>query len=218
MITTIILVLLGIALVFVVMQMIRASKQKGSTVTPMRPQAASINAGSGPAVDLWNARVGDVVSIHGAAEDFSDLDFNVEQRNTYEAMNRRWIGLSGNFRGRRVSLEVDRARTTEVMGILNERPLTLPDVGLTEDQLADLDSRQDPSAFIQFESKRWHYTSSRELAWSGDEGEPKGLYRWIFTEKDGSRMLCVEKWEGDPFQVQLAQKLNPQDITVYRAA
>jgi hypothetical protein len=30
-------------------------------------------------------------------------------------------------------------------------------------------------------------------------------------------MLCVEKWEGEPFQIQLAQKLNSQDITVYRA-
>jgi len=103
------------------------------------------------------------------------------------------------------------------MGILDQRRLTLPDLGLTEDQLADQDSRQDPSAFIQFEGKRWHYTSSRELSYCENEGETKGLYRWLFTEKDGLRMLCVEKWEGEPFQVQLAQKLNPQDITVYRA-
>jgi hypothetical protein len=31
-------------------------------------------------------------------------------------------------------------------------------------------------------------------------------------------MLRIEKWEGEPFDVRLARKLNPQDITVYRAA
>jgi hypothetical protein len=215
-ITTIILVLLGIALVFVVWQMVRAPKQPRATVTHL-PSAAGIDAGSGPGVDLWNAQPGDVVSIHGAAEDFSDLDFTVGQRSAYEAAGRRWTGLAGDFRGHQILLEVNRAATTEVMGFLDPRRITLPDLGVTEDQLADLDSRQDASAVVEFEGKRWQYNSSRELAYYENEGEARGLYRWLFAEKGGSRMLCVEKWEGEPFQIQLAQKLNSQDITVYRA-
>jgi Domain of unknown function (DUF4178) len=211
-ITTTILVLLGIVLAFVLWQMMRGPKSSGAAVTVL-PSPAT------PVVELWTAKVGDVISIPGAAEDFSDLDFTVDQRNAYEGANRRWIDLGGDFRGRRVYLEVSRASGTEIMGLLDPRRLTLPEVGLTEDQLADLDSRQDPSASIQFEGKTWQYESSRELAHFENEGEqPKGLYRWLFAERGGSRLLCVEKWEGEPFDVRLARKLNAQDITVYRAA
>ncbi|MBI4906689.1 MAG: hypothetical protein HY820_23880 [Acidobacteria bacterium] len=212
MITTTILVVLGIALVFVVWQMMRNPKKPRGEVTPMPPVAAI-----GASVDLWNAQPGDVVSIHGAAEDFSDLDFTVNQRNAYQAAGRRWIGLAGDFRGRPVFLEVNRAATMEVMGILDPTQFTLPDVGLTEERLADFDSRQDSSAFVEFLGKRWQFKSSRELAYFENEGEARGLYRWLFSEKGGARMLCVEKCEGEPFQIQLAQNLNAQDITVYRA-
>jgi hypothetical protein len=116
-------------------------------------------------------------------------------------------------------LEVSRASASDVIGILDARRLTLPDVGVTEDQLADLDSRQDPSASIQFDGKRWQYESSRELAYfENEQGEPRGLYRWLFAEQSGSRVLCIDKWEGEPFEVQLGRKLNAQDITVYRTA
>ena len=212
MITTTILVLLGLVLAFVLWQMMRGPKSSGAKVTALPTPAT-------PAVELWTAKVGDVISITGAAEDFSDLDFTIDQRNAYEGMNRRWIDLGGEFRGRRVYLEVSRASGTQIMGLLDARRLTLPEAGLTEDQLADLDSRQDPSASIQFEGKTWQYESSRELAHFENEGEqPKGVYRWLFAERGGSRLLCVEKWEGEPFDVRLARKLNPHDITVYRAA
>ena len=217
MITNTILVLLGICLAFVLWQMLRRPKSSGAKVTALPSAGTSAVAGSG--AELWNAKVGDVVSIQGAAEDFSDLDFTVGERNAYEGMNRRWIDLGGDFRGRRVHLEISRASGTEIMGLLEPRRLTLPEAGLTEDQLADLDARQDASASIQFEGKPWQYESSHELAYFESEGqEPKGMYRWLFAERGGPRLLCVEKWEGEPFNVRLARKLNPQDITVYRAA
>ena len=214
--TTTILVLLGVALVFVVWQMMRDGKPARKAVTPNPGAAPSL--GSGVGGDLWTATVGDVISIHAAAEDFSDLDFTVDQRNAYEAANRRWIDLGGDFRGRRVYLEVSRAAGLEVMGLLDSRRLSLADIGVSEDQLADLDARQDPTAFIEFEGKRWRYDSSRELAhFEGEGDEPKGLYRWLFAEAGGRRLLCVEKWEGEPFEVRFAQTLNSQDITVFRS-
>ena len=148
---------------------------------------------TGAGADLWTARVGDVVSIHGAAEDFSDLDFTVDQRNAYEGASRRWIDLSGEFRGTRVFLEVSRASGVEVMGLLDRKRFTLADINVSEDQLADLDARQDPKAVIPFEGKPWRYESSRELAYFESEGDqPKGLYRWLFAEAGGPRLLCVE--------------------------
>lgn len=170
-------------------------------------------------MDLWNARPGDVISIRGGAEDYSDLDFTVDRRSAYESSNHRWIDLSGEFRGRRVYLEVHRQSDPEVMGILDDRKLTIADLHLTEDQLADYDERQDPNVTIDFEGKKWQYESSREIGYFENEaGEGEGLYRWIFREQGGGRLLCIEKWEGEPFDVRIARRLNARDITVYRAA
>lgn len=217
MITSAILVLLGIVLAIVLWQMMRPLKPSGAKVTAMPAPPPALHGDSG--IDLWTARVGDVISIHGAAEDFSDIDFTVGQRGAYEGMNRRWVDLGGDFRGRRVYLEVSRISGTEIMGLLDSRRMTLPEIGVTEDQLADLDARQDPSASISFEGKSWRYTSSRELAhYETEGGEPKGLYRWLFAEAGGPRFICMEKWEGEPFDVRLAQKVNPSDVTVYRAS
>ena len=80
-------------------------------------------------------------------------------------------------------------------------------------------NRQDPNAFITYEGKPWRFESSREIAYSENEtGEPEGLYRWLFREQNGDHLLCIEKWEGEPFDVRVARRLNTQDITVYRAA
>jgi len=183
---------------------------------PARPVTAMPAVASGAAGELWTAKIGDVISIHGAAEDFSDLDFTVDQRNAYEGASRRWIDLSGEFRGRRVYVEVSRASGVEIMGLLDSRRLTHADIPISEDQLADLDARQDPSAVIQFEGNPWRYESSSELAYFESEGDqPKGVYRWLFVEPSGPRLLCVEKWVGEPFDVRLARRLNHQDITVY---
>lgn len=219
MITTSILALLGIVLVIVLWQMMRSPKASGSGApSPSTTGAVSVGTSS-PAADLWSAKAGDVVSISGAAADFSDLDFPVDQRSAFEGMNRRWIGLAGDYRGRRVSLEISRAAGTEIIGFLDEQRLTLPDIALTEDGLADMDARQDPSATVQYAGARWQYESSRELSfYENEQGDSRGLYRWRFVEQGGARLIIVDKYEGEPFDVRLARKLRPDDITVYRSA
>jgi hypothetical protein len=215
--TTSILILLGIVLAFVLWQMMRRGDGSRRGEVKGMPSSAPQLPDS-PGADLWTAKVGDVISITGAAEDFSDHDFTVDQRNAYESARRRWIDLAGHFRGRRVYLEVSRAAGVEIMGLLDGRRLTLPEIGVTEDRLADLDARQDPSAAIVFEGKPLRYESSREIThFENEGGEPKGIYRWLFAEVNGPRLLCVEKWEGEPFDVRIAQKLNHQDIAVYRS-
>jgi hypothetical protein len=90
---------------------------------------------------------------------------------------------------------------------------------LTEDRLADFDTRQDPTATILFEGKTWTYESSREiLFFERESGEGEGLYRWMFHESNGDRVLVVEKWAGAPFEMRMARRLKPRDVTVYRAA
>lgn len=214
MITATVLAILGVLLLVVISMMFR-SQSGPAAPAPAKPQ------GPAPVVDVhpWDAHMGDVISIRGAAEDYSDLDFTVDRRSAYQASNHRWIDLSGEFRGHRVYVEVYGRPSTEVMAILDAKKLTLPDVNLTEQQLADLDSRQDPNAVLSYEGKQWRYESSRELGYFENEaGEGEGLYRWLFREPAGDRWLCIEKWEGEPFDVRIARRVNTSDITVYRAA
>jgi hypothetical protein len=217
MITAIVLVILGIALIAVLRAMLRGGRT--STGAPAARPAVPAPQTSGVDVDLWNARPGDVVSIRGGAEDYSDLDFTVDRRSAYESNNHRWVDLSGDFRGRRVYLEVQHKTDPEALGILDGRKLTIADLHLTEQQLTDYDARQDPNATLEFEGKKWQYESSREVGYFENEtGEGEGLYRWLFREQGGPRVLCIEKWEGEPFDVRIARRVSVQEITVYRAA
>jgi hypothetical protein len=217
MITITILVILGFALLAVLWAMVRAPS--GPVAVPAPTGAAPVAASNPVDVDAWDARKGDVISISGAAEDFSDVDFPVDRRSAYQSGNRRWVDLSGEFRGRRVYLEVYRYPQKEYFGIVDATRPTLVDVGLTEDRLADLDNRQDQTAYVEYAGKRWYYDSSREIGYFENEtGEGEGLYRWLFREQDGSRFICIEKWEGEPFDVRIARQFQAQDITVYRAA
>jgi hypothetical protein len=216
MITTILLGFLGLLLAVVLWQMFKGGAGKGQQIPASAPVPI---AGPGTAVDLPNARRADVVSIHGAGADFSDLDFTVDRRSSYQSGPNKWIELSGEYRGNRVYLEVYPGREGEIVGMLDPRKMTIAEVGVTEDQLADLDGRQDPSQFLTFEGKRWHYVNSREIGYFENEvGEGEGMYRWMFRESGGDRLLCIEKWEGDPFDVRFARRINGQDITIYRAA
>lgn len=216
MLTLTVLAILGIALVTVLIAMFRAPGGAGRPVPkPVAPPAAPAPLD----LDPWDARKGDVISISGAAQDYSDLDFPVDRRSAYESNKRRWVDLSGEFRGQRVYLEVYKHPEPDLIGVLDARKLTLTDIGATEQRLTDIDARQDPAAFLEFEGKRWMFESSREIGYFENEtGEGEGLYRWLFREQQGSRLLCIEKWEGEPFDVRIARRLNPRDVTVYRAA
>ena len=217
MITITVLVILGITLFAVVRAIFRAPSAGAAPVRAI--PAAAPSQVSTIDLDVWDARKGDVVSITGAADDFSDIDFPVDRRSAYESIHHRWVDLSGEFRGQRIYLEVYRHPVPDLIGILNGRKLTIAEIGVTEEQLANLDARQDPSASIEFEGRKWHFESSREIGYFENEtGQAEGLYRWLFREQDGARLLCIEKWEGEPFDVRIARRLKPEDITMYRAA
>ena len=62
-----------------------------------------------PVEDLANlkvtdARTGDVLSIAGAGDNMTDLDFTVDRGARIEAGARTWVELSGPYQERRVAL------------------------------------------------------------------------------------------------------------------
>jgi hypothetical protein len=175
-----------------------------------------------PQVDLANlkitdARVGDTLSVLGAAEDFSDVDFTVDRRDLYEAGSRQWTALSGTWRDRRVYLEVHNEETVEVFGNFDGRRIALDELGMSEDDLAEIDQRQNPTDFFDFEGKFWLYRLSREMGvFSEGRDTGRGFYGWQFQEQDGKRNLSVRKFEGEPFTASIWVRIEPADVTVFR--
>ena len=162
--------------------------------------------------------MGDNISITGAGDNFSDLSFTVDHGNQYEAGERKWFDVSGKHGERRVSLEVrDADDELDVRGFLDGKKLSLEDLGLSEDDLAQMDQRQNTADNFEFDGKNWYYRLSKEVgAFHDGQTQGAGFYGWEFREETGNRYMSVRKREGEPFTASVAVKLNPADITVYR--
>lgn len=181
-----------------------------------KPAAPQEDLGS---LKITDARVKDTLSVNGAAEDFSDVDFNVDRCDRYEAGSKRWVELSGMWRDRRVSLEVHSEETVEVLGSFDGRKITLDELGLSEDDMSQLDARQNPADFIDFEGKFWLYRFSREMGvFANGATTGRGFYGWEFHEQGGKRFLSVRKFAGEPFTGSIKVQVEPADITVFRGA
>lgn len=177
---------------------------------------------TGPAPDLANlkptdARTGDVISIAGAGDNMADLDFTVDRTTRIQAGSRSWTELSGSYRERRVALRVAVDEEMEVALHNDPRKLTLEDLGLTEDELAQMDERQNTGDCFDFDNKTWLYRLSREAqSTRDDQRQTAGFYYWEFREQGGQGILAVRKPEGEPFGVTLYTGIVPADVTVYR--
>lgn len=206
MITLTIEACLGLLLVVVLMQIFKKR-------APSSPE---------PVEDLANlkpseARVGDALSVSGAGDEMSDLDFTVERSAWFQSGSKRWLEVSGPYKTRRVALRVDFADDLETSVQNDPRKLTLEDLGLSEDDLAQMDERQNTADSFEFDGKVWLYVLSREAQMTrSDQPQPAGFYYWEFREQDGGGRLAIRKFQGDPFAVTLYAGVPAGDVTVYR--
>ncbi len=208
MITLILEALLGAALVVVLMRLF------GKRSDPPAPAA--------PQQDLANlrptdAKTGDVLSIAGAGDGMSDLDFTTDRNTWYQAGAHAWFELSGMYRDRRVAMRVVNDEEVEVYVNNNARKITLEDLGLSEDDLAQMDERQNTGDSFEFDKKVWLYRMSRGVeAKRDDQPRPSGFYYWEFRQQDGRGLLAIRKPEGEPFLVSLFEGVPTGDVTVFR--
>jgi hypothetical protein len=199
--------ILGALLVVVLMQLFKK--------TPPPPAA--------PVEDLANlkpqdARVGDVISIAGAGDNMTDLDFTSDRCYWFEAGSRRWFDLAGPYRERRVAMRVDLGDEDVTVAVANDpRKLTLEDLGLSEDDLAQMDERQNTADSFEFDNKVWLYRLSREAKVTrSDRAQPIGFYYWEYREQDGNGLLGIRKEQSEPFAVTLYTGIPAGDVTIYR--
>jgi hypothetical protein len=207
--TVILLAVLGTLLGVVLMQLFK--KPNAPPAQPAGPDLANLK--------VTDARSGDVISVSGAGENLTDLDFTADRNTRYDAGAYHWFELSGAYRERRVALRVAGDEEPEVSIHSDPRKLTLADLGLNEEDLAQMDERQNPEDVFDFDGKDWLYRRSREVrAWHDGDPQPAALYYWEFQERDGKGLLTVRKSEGEPFTVALYTEIPAGDVTVYRGA
>jgi hypothetical protein len=209
MITLAIEAVLGVTLALVLMQFFKFHSQP-------KPSA--------PAEDLANlrpqdARVGDAISISGAGDNMEDLDFSADRNLSVEAGSRQWFELSGPYKERRVAMRVGGDEEIEVAVHNDPRKITIEDLGLTEDDFAQMDERQNTADSFDFDGRTWMYVISREAqAQRSDRQRPEGFYYWEFREYSGTGILGVRKAEGEPFTVTLYNTISSGNVTVFRQA
>jgi hypothetical protein len=209
MITFTLIAVLGILLAMVLKQLFRKDQ---APAAPPKPALDLAN------LKITDARVDDLVSATGAGDDFGDLDFKIDRHNQYEAGEKHWVELGGMYRERRVYLEVVDEDELEVSAVLHPNKLTIDELGLSEQDLADMDERQNTGDNFPYDGKNWYYRFSKEITVVRDgQARGTGYYMWEFREEGGKRLITVRKGEGEPFAASLATLVNAGDITVYRS-
>jgi hypothetical protein len=206
MITVTVVAILGVLLLKVLMELFKKPKAPAAPVEDLANLKPS------------DARIGDSISISGVGDDMTDLDFTAESCTWVETGSRRWFELSGPYKTRRVTLRVDASGDDlDVSVHVDPRTITIEDLGLSEDDLAQMDERQNTGDSFGFDNKTWMFRLSREAhATRNNLPQPRGFYYWEFRQDTGGGLLTVRKEQDEPFAVTLYQAIAPGDVTVYR--
>jgi hypothetical protein len=207
MLTITIEVALGVLFALVLMNLFK----RHSTPPPAAPQADLAN------LKPTDARTGDVISISGAGDQMTDLDFTADRTTWFHAGGRNWVELSGAYHERRVALRVVNEDEIELFAQTDPRKLTVAELGVSEDDLAEMDERQNPADSFEFDGAVWLYRQSADAsAKRDDQPQPATFYYWEFREENGPRLIAVRKPQGEPFAVALYSGVPVGDVTVYR--
>lgn len=207
MLTITIEVVLGVLLALVLMNLFK----RKPAPTPAAPQPDLAN------LKPTDARSGDVISISGIGDNMTDLDFTADRTSWYHAGGRNWVEVSGPYHERRVALRVVNEDEIETYVQADARKLTLSELGVSEDDLSEMDERQNPADSFEFDGAVWLYRQSADgSAKRDDQPQPAQFYYWEFREENGGRLLAVRKPQGEPFAVSMYDGVPVGDVTVYR--
>jgi hypothetical protein len=200
-----------VLILLLVVVLVKLVKKKPAPPPPALPQPDLAN------LKPADAKVGDVVSVSGAGDEFSDLDFTIDRATWHQAGSRRWLELSGLYRDRRVFMRVaaDLNSDTQVAINADTKRVMIEDLGVTENDLADMDERQNTGDWFEFEGRTFLYRLSREVQATGPVA-PATFYYWEFQERDGDRLLAIKKAEGEPFAATMYKAVPTGNVTVYR--
>ena len=120
-------------------------------------------------------RRGDAISIDSIESD--GLHFVIDQINRYVSGEQEWFEASGMCDGQRVFVE--HASEQKVCLHLDQAPLSLDEIGLTEDDLIRMDEARSQAESFVFDGTTWYYQESAEIVCFQDCGpQDEGCYNW----------------------------------------
>ena len=172
---------------------------------------------SSPDETIGSVRVGDVVVISGFSPTSEDAYVITEKVNRYESPVGKWYDLVGSDGDRRMTIEWSDDDDLSIFVSMQEAPKGLSGIGLTEDELARMDTEQSIDSYVDHEDERYFYSNSYEVLRFEDRGdESEGFYLWEFFTRERQKTVSVVKWEGMPFEVYTSEALSPERVSVYK--
>lgn len=175
--------------------------------------------GAGPAQDdsIRAAKIGDVLSIQGLALEYDDLYFFVEKIHRYSSASDTWYELTCVDGDTHIWIDWTDGYDLFVTATDDPDPVGLASIGLTEEQLIDLDEENSIDNFIEVEGARFDYRNSSEVTFYQDnQGQGIDFYHWDFLREDEDRALSISKWEGRPFEAVFTDVVDPDSIKLYK--
>ena len=172
---------------------------------------------STPDETIRSVGVGDVVVISGFSPTLEDAYVVTEKVNHYESPFGKWYDLVGSDGDRRMTIEWSDDDGLSIFVSMQEAPMGLSGIGLTENELVRMDQEQSIDSYIDYENERYFYSNSYEVFRfenGGDEGE--GFYLWEFFTRKRQKTISMVKWEGMPFEVYASEALSPDLVSVYK--
>ena len=166
---------------------------------------------------IGSVKVEDVVVISGFSPTLEDAYVIIEKLNRYEGPSGKWYDVVGSDGDRRMTIEWSDDDGLSIFVSMQEAPMGLSSIGLTEDELVRMDEEQSIDRYIDHEDERYFYSNSYEVVRfedGGDEGE--GFYLWEFFTRKRQKAISAVKWEGIPFEVYASEALSPDLVSVYK--
>lgn len=154
--------------------------------------------------------VGGMIQLppHGEALDAKDMQ--ITARHLYDEGGFQWVELEGDSAGGKVWLDVCRDDELETSVTLER--LTLADIGLSEEDVAQLDA----SSKLSYGGRQFSFGEKGQASFrpNGDASKAQQVAYWDFEGDDDKHDLGIESWEGES-RVYLTQRLDPARIRIY---
>lgn len=157
---------------------------------------------------------GDVVVFSG--DDLHKASLTVESINRYQGSSGEWLEAVGLCQGERRHIDIIKDDELEYW-LQVEGDISLESLDLNEQQLIAFDNERNRSNSVNYQSEQFHYERSGEIYyWRHSFGQAQGYYQWEFSSTNGRQSLAIEKWEGEPFNAYLSERIPISQIAIFR--
>ena len=167
---------------------------------------------------LTAAQTGDVIVLYSDSPHHDDPYLMVERVYRYTGGGQEWKEIIAANSQRQVVIECqDTDDGLFVTAATDRRPLSLEAAGLNEPDLITLDEEHSIGNGVIVHGKRYSYRNSFEAFRysAGASYQRQGFYLWEFMSDDGAETLAVTKSESTPFEVYIAQVIDPAEAALY---